>query len=266
MSLLQRKPSSAGIPQGAVNARGDAPLLSVRDVWKSFGSLTVLRGAELSIDTGEVVALLGRSGSGKSTLLRCIAQLELVDAGLITLDGEHLVPLREQQAAQGRRAVGMVFQHFHLFPHMKVIDNVSFAPVATKQLSRAQAEQAARDLLDRVGLSDKLSAYPSQLSGGQQQRVAIARALAMRPRLMLFDEPTSALDPELVRDVLDVMRGLADDGMTMLVVTHELEFAREVADTIAFMDEGEVVEIASPEAFFAAPQSQPAQTYVSRRL
>jgi polar amino acid transport system ATP-binding protein len=275
MSLLQQKPSSAGIPHGAANARGDAPLLSVRDVWKSFGSLTVLRGAELTIDTGDVVALLGRSGSGKSTLLRCIAQLELVDAGLITLDGEllgyridgeHLVPLREQQAARGRRAVGMVFQHFHLFPHMKVIDNVSFAPIATKQLSRAQAEQAARDLLDRVGLSDKLGAYPSQLSGGQQQRVAIARALAMRPRLMLFDEPTSALDPELVRDVLDVMRGLADDGMTMLVVTHELEFAREVADTIAFMDDGEVVEIAPPDAFFTSPQSQPAQTYVSRRL
>jgi polar amino acid transport system ATP-binding protein len=273
MSLLQRKPSSAMLERPAAPVA--KTLLNVADVWKSFGELAVLRGASLAVDAGEVVALLGRSGSGKSTLLRCIAHLELIDAGTIELGGsligyriedEQLVPLKERHAAERRREIGMVFQHFHLFPHMKVLDNVAFAPIATKRLARGPAELAARELLDRVGLSDKVDAYPGQLSGGQQQRVAIARALAMRPRLMLFDEPTSALDPELVRDVLDVMRGLADEGMTMLVVTHELGFAREVANKIAFIEQGQVVEVASPEAFFSDPQADAAQTYVSRRL
>jgi ABC-type polar amino acid transport system ATPase subunit len=253
----------------------DGVLLSVRDIWKSFGDLPVLRGVELSVNRREVLALLGRSGSGKSTLLRCIAHLELVDAGLIAvggellgyqLDGEHLTPIKERSMAARRRAVGVVFQNFHLFPHMTVLGNVSFAPVATKLLSRSEAERVARELLVRVGLEDKIHGYPAQLSGGQQQRVAIARALAMRPQLMLFDEPTSALDPELVRDVLDVIRALADDGMTMLVVTHELGFAREVADTIAFMDRGRIVEIAGSEQFFAEPQSQAAQLYLSQHL
>jgi polar amino acid transport system ATP-binding protein len=244
-------------------------------VRKSFGDLLVLRDVQLDVHAGEVVAILGRSGSGKSTLLRCIADLEPIDAGTIRLDGELvgyrlegdlLIPLPEKRAARRRREIGMVFQDFQLFPHMTVIENVTYAPVATGTRSRAEARDIGHDLLDRVGLTDKAGAYPRHLSGGQQQRVAIARALAMHPRLLLFDEPTSALDPELVRDVLDVMRGLADDGMTMVVVTHELGFAREVADTVAFMHEGAIVELATPADFFTSPTTAPGTAYVGQRL
>jgi ABC-type polar amino acid transport system ATPase subunit len=254
---------------------GSTGLLCVEHVWKRFGELQVLRDVTLRVNRGEVIAVLGRSGSGKSTLLRCIAHLELVDAGMITLDGELvgyrregdlLVPLPEKQVAGKRRELGFVFQNFQLFPHMTVLQNVAYAPVATGVATRAEADRTARELLERVGLSPKLAAYPRQLSGGQQQRVAIARALAMHPRVMLFDEPTSALDPELVRDVLDVIRLLADDGMTMVIVTHELGFAREVADRVAFMHEGEIVELATPSQFFSAPASEPARAYVGRRL
>jgi ABC-type polar amino acid transport system ATPase subunit len=250
-------------------------LLGVEHVWKRFGRLQVLRDVSLRVNRGEVVAVLGRSGSGKSTLLRCIAHLELVDAGLITLDGELvgyrregdlLVPLPEKLVARRRRELGFVFQNFQLFPHMTVLQNVAYPPLATGVAMRAEANPTARELLERVGLSPKLAVYPRHLSGGQQQRVAIARALAMHPRVMLFDEPTSALDPELVRDVLDVIRLLADDGMTMLIVTHELGFAREVADRVAFMHEGEIVEVAAPSQFFTSPASEPARAYVGRRL
>jgi ABC-type polar amino acid transport system ATPase subunit len=265
--------------QPTAPAAGPAPvragLLGVEHVWKRYGSLQVLRDVNLQVGAAEVVAVLGRSGSGKSTLLRCLAHLEHVDAGQITLDGElvgyrrdgdRLVPLPERQLARRRRGIGLVFQSFQLFPHMTVLRNVAYAPVATGSASKQEADATARELLARVGLSGKLGAYPHQLSGGQQQRVAIARALAVRPRVMLFDEPTSALDPELVRDVLDVMRLLAEDGMTMVVVTHELGFAREVADSVAFMHEGRIVERASPERFFSAPASEPARAYVGRML
>jgi polar amino acid transport system ATP-binding protein len=261
--LVTATPSSAPI------------LLQLRDVWKSYGDLPVLRSVDLDVRAGEVVTVLGRSGSGKSTLLRCIAHLEPVDAGLITLedqlvgyrvDGTRLIALKESAVTRRRRDIGMVFQDFHLFPHMSVLQNVAYAPVATRTLSRADAGEQARALLERVGLTGKIDSRPAELSGGQQQRVAIARALAMRPKLMLFDEPTSALDPELVRDVLDVVRDLADDGMTMIVVTHELGFAREVADTVAFMHEGVIVESSDPATFFSRPATQPAQTYMSRRL
>jgi polar amino acid transport system ATP-binding protein len=255
--------------------RSSDVLLRLRGVSKAYGDLPVLRDVDLAVRAGEVLVVLGRSGSGKSTLLRCIAHLERVDAGLITLedelvgyrlDGDRLVALKEREVTRRRRDIGMVFQNFHLFSHMSVLENVAYAPIATRLLGRADADATARRLLERVGLADKLDNRPAQLSGGQQQRVAIARALAVRPKLMLFDEPTSALDPELVREVLDVIRGLAADGMTMIVVTHELGFAREVADTITFIHEGAVVETTDPQTFFSHPASEPAQIYMSRRL
>jgi polar amino acid transport system ATP-binding protein len=251
------------------------PLLRVQDVSKSFGELRVLRRVNLDVEAGEVVAVLGRSGSGKSTLLRCIADLELIDEGTIRLDGklvgyrlegDLLIPLPEKSAAKQRREIGMVFQDFQLFPHMCALDNVTYAPVATGLQRRGEARKAGLELLAHVGLTDKADSFPRHLSGGQQQRVAIARALAMHPRLLLFDEPTSALDPELVRDVLDVMRRLADDGMTMVVVTHELGFAQEVADWIAFMHEGQIVELSHPKDFFASPASDAGNAYVAQRL
>jgi ABC-type polar amino acid transport system ATPase subunit len=251
------------------------PLLRVQDVSKSFGELRVLRGVSLDVHAGHVVAILGRSGSGKSTLLRCIADLELIDEGTIRLDGELvgcrlegdlLVPLPEKRAAKRRREIGMVFQDFQLFPHMCVLDNVAYAPVATGMKRRREARETGLELLAHVGLTDKAHSFPRHLSGGQQQRVAIARALAMHPRLLLFDEPTSALDPELVRDVLDVMRRLAEDGMTMVVVTHEIGFAQQVADWIAFMHEGQIVELSQPKDFFASPASDAGSAYVAQRL
>src|SRR2546429_2715535 len=232
-----------------------ARMVKAEAVHKSFGRLEVLRGIDLEVDPREVMCMIGPSGSGKSTFLRCINHLEKIDSGRLTVDGElvgynevggKLHELGEREVCGKRAEIGMVFQHFNLFPHMTALENVTLAPIKVLHASRDEARQRGRELLTRVGLGDKIEAYPVALSGGQQQRVAIARALAMRPKLMLFDEPTSALDPELVGDVLDAMRQLAQDGMTMVVVTHEMGFAREVADSVVFMDEGAVVESGAP--------------------
>ena len=251
------------------------PMIKAEQVCKSFGSLDVLKGITLEVAAGEVMCLVGPSGSGKSTFLRCINHLEKVDAGRLYVDGE-LVGYREKgdrlyeispkQAARQRRDIGMVFQHFNLFLHRTALENVIEAPIQVKGESRSRAVERARHLLDAVGLASKAEAYPAQLSGGQQQRVAIARALAMEPKLMLFDEPTSALDPELVGEVLGVMRDLAADGMTMVVVTHEMGFAREVADTVVFMDDGQVVESGSPAAVLTAPKHRRTQDFLSTIL
>ena len=248
-------------------------MVEARAVRKSFGRLEVLRGIDLEVRRGEVLCLLGPSGSGKSTFLRCVNHLEKIDAGSLTVEGQYigyrrqgdvLRELPKRKVARQRADVGMVFQGFNLFPHMSVMENLVEAPVRSGRHSRAGAQLRARSLLAQVGLTDKADAYPKQLSGGQQQRVAIARALAMDPKLMLFDEPTSALDPELVGDVLDVMRQLARDGMTMIVVTHEIGFAREVADTVAFMDAGVVVESGPPAEVLDRPQSPRTQTFLSK--
>ncbi len=244
-------------------------------VRKRFGSVEVLKGIDLEVGEREVLVLLGPSGSGKSTFLRCINHLEKIDGGRLSVDG-HLVGYRQQgttlyelkeREVSGKRAeIGMVFQRFNLFPHMTALSNVTVAPMHVKGAARAAAERRGRELLDRVGLGDRAEAYPSALSGGQQQRVAIARALAMDPKLMLFDEPTSALDPELVGEVLDVMKGLARDGMTMIVVTHEMGFAREVGDRVVFMDDGVVVEQGPPREVFANPQHERTKTFLSKIL
>jgi polar amino acid transport system ATP-binding protein len=244
-------------------------------VCKNFGALEVLRGVTLTVERGQVMCIVGPSGSGKSTFLRCINHLESINAGRLYVDGElvgyrekggklHELPARE--AAKQRRDVGMVFQHFNLFPHRTALQNIIEAPVHVKKVEKQSAVQRARDLLERVGLSEKADAYPAQLSGGQQQRVAIARALAMDPKLMLFDEPTSALDPELVGEVLNVMRDLARAGMTMLVVTHEMGFAREVADQLVFMDAGVIVEGGKPRDVLANPQQQRTKAFLSKLL
>ena len=250
-------------------------MVRAEQVCKNFGSLRVLKGIDLEVAAGEVLCLVGPSGSGKSTFLRCINHLERVDAGRLYVDGE-LVGYREKgdklfeispkQAARQRRDVGMVFQHFNLFLHRTALENVIEAPMLVKGQSRGEATERARDLLAKVGLAAKADAYPAQLSGGQQQRVAIARALAMDPKLMLFDEPTSALDPELVGEVLGVMRDLADAGMTMVVVTHEMGFAREVADTVAFMDDGVVVESGTPADVLTSPSHQRTKDFLSKIL
>ncbi len=251
------------------------PLLRARGVCKSFGQLEVLKGIDLDVYPGEVVVILGPSGSGKSTFLRSVNRLESIEAGAISVHGElvgyrrrggRLRRLPDRVVARDRRRVGMVFQHFNLFPHLTVLANVIEAPVGVLRRPRAQALAEARELLDRVGLADKAGVYPRQLSGGQQQRVAIARALAMRPDLMLFDEPTSALDPELVGEVLATMRGLAADGLTMLVVTHEIAFARQVADRVVFMDDGVVVETGSPAEVLDNPRNPRTRAFLSRFL
>lgn len=245
------------------------------DVHKHYGLLHVLRGINLSVDEGEVVCILGPSGSGKSTFLRCINHLEKISQGVIWVDGEvmgyhlrgdKLHEMRDRDVQRQRRKIGMVFQHFDLFPHLTVLDNVSIGPIRVKKEPKSRAIERASALLTRVGLADKRSAYPAQLSGGQKQRVAIARALAMEPGLMLFDEPTSALDPELVGEVLDVMRDLASEGITMIVVTHEIGFAREVADRVAFMADGEVREIGKPEEVLNNPQDERARAFLARVL
>jgi polar amino acid transport system ATP-binding protein len=244
-------------------------------VRKSFGPTEVLKGVDLSVDAGQVVCLLGPSGAGKSTFLRCVNHLETIDAGRIWVDGQavgftsrdgKLFELREREVARQRRGVGMVFQRFNLFPHRTAVENVAEGPVHVQGTPRKAALDEARALLDRVGLADKAGSYPHQLSGGQQQRVAIARALAMRPKLMLFDEPTSALDPELVGEVLDVMADLARDGMTMIVVTHEIGFARQVADSVAFMVDGAVVETGPPGQVLDNPQQQRTQQFIAKVL
>ena len=245
------------------------------DVHKRFGRLEVLRGVSLDVARGEVVVIIGPSGSGKTTFLRCINHLERMDAGRIYVDGElvgyrerngRLVEDSERAVARKRAAIGMVFQRFNLFPHLSALGNVIEAPIRVKKVPRKEAEETGRERLAKVGLADKLSAYPAQLSGGQQQRVAIARALAMEPKLMLFDEPTSALDPELVGEVLDVMKSLAREGMTMIVVSHEMGFAREVADRIVFMDEGVILEEGPPEELFLRPSQPRTQAFLSKIL
>ncbi len=251
------------------------PMVRAVDVHKSFGRVEVLKGIDLTVDRGEVLCLIGPSGSGKSTFLRCVNHLEKIDLGELSVDGElvgyrrggdKLYELRDREVCGKRAEIGMVFQRFNLFPHMSVLDNVISGPVRVKKESAPTARERAHRLLERVGLADKVRDYPNQLSGGQQQRVAIARALAMEPKLMLFDEPTSALDPELVGDVLDVMRGLAEDGMTMIVVTHEMGFAREVGDTVVFMDGGVVVESGHPRAVLAAPTHERTRSFLSKVL
>jgi polar amino acid transport system ATP-binding protein len=244
-------------------------------VHKRFGRLEVLKGITLEVQPGEVMCLLGPSGSGKSTFLRCINHLEKIHSGRLSVDGElvgyrqvgeKLHELREAEVARKRAEIGMVFQRFNLFPHMTALENVTCAPIRVKRVAREAGRTQGRQLLDRVGLADKHDAYPAQLSGGQQQRVAIARALAMEPKLMLFDEPTSALDPELVGEVLAVMKQLAADGMTMIVVTHEIGFAREVADTVVFMDGGVVVESGNPADVLANPRHERTKAFLSKVL
>lgn len=257
-----------GGPGGNVMVRAEG-------VHKRYGLHEVLKGVNLTVRTGDVMCIIGPSGSGKSTFLRCINHLEKFQAGTITVDGEpvgyrasgdRLYELPEREVAKRRAKIGMVFQHFHLFPHMTALENVTVGPVKVKGVPKEEAAAQATELLTMVGLADKAGAYPRQLSGGQQQRVAIARALAMGPKLMLFDEPTSALDPELVGDVLAVMRSLAQSGMTMIVVTHEMGFAREVGDGLVFMDEGVIVESGPPRQMLANPSHERTQAFLSRLL
>jgi glutamate transport system ATP-binding protein len=241
----------------------DGRLVELRGVRKSFGDNVVLDGIDLSVARGEAIVIAGPSGSGKSTMLRCINALEDVDAGEILFDGRSVTSAGKGINAL-RAEIGMVFQQFNLFAHKSVMENLTMAPIEVKGLDKAAAHERADRLLERVGLTEKADAFPADLSGGQQQRVAIARALAMEPKLMLFDEPTSALDPEMIREVLDVMRDLARDGMTMAVVTHEMGFAREVGDRIVFIDDGQIVEQAPPAEFFAAAKSDRARDFVDK--
>ncbi len=239
-------------------------MIVIENLHKAFGEVEVLKGVNLHIKPQEVVALIGPSGSGKSTLLRCMNYLEEPTSGKVTVAGTPLDG--EANINKVREEVGMVFQRFNLFPHMTALENIMLAPLKVKKVSKADAEKKARELLDRVGLADKAESFPSQLSGGQQQRVAIARALAMEPKVMLFDEPTSALDPEMVGEVLDVMRSLAKDGMTMAIVTHEMGFAREVADRVLFIDGGGILEQGTPAEIFEHPQQERTKSFLSKVL
>lgn len=250
-------------------------MVQVSDLYKSYGSHEVLKGISLEVNRGEVLCLIGPSGSGKSTFLRCINHLEKINGGRIVVDGtligyresgEKLYEMKPRDAAQQRVGIGMVFQRFNLFPHMTALENVTSGMIRVQGIERVEAEKIGKELLERVGLADKFNHYPSQLSGGQQQRVAIARTLAMKPKLILFDEPTSALDPELVGEVLDVMKELAQSGMTMIVVTHEIGFAREVADRVVFMDAGAIVEAGSPSQIFDNPQQERTKAFLSKVL
>ncbi|MGN6198697.1 amino acid ABC transporter ATP-binding protein [Humibacter sp.] len=270
MSDATTRPSA-----GPAGAQASAPMVEASAVSKSFGSNEVLKSITLNVRRGEVMCVIGPSGSGKSTFLRCINHLERIDAGRLYVDGQlvgyrqkgdKLYELKPGEAALQRRDIGMVFQHFNLFPHMTALENVTEAPMRVKGIRKQDAVARGRELLARVGLGNHASHYPSQLSGGQQQRVAIARALAMEPKLMLFDEPTSALDPELVGEVLDVMRGLAETGMTMVVVTHEMGFAREVGDSLVFMDGGVIVEAGDPRQVLTNPQHERTKAFLSKVL
>ena len=239
-------------------------MIEIKGLRKAFGADEVLKGIDLSIAEKEVVVIIGPSGSGKSTLLRCMNHLEEPTAGEVVVDGITLSS--EANINKVREEVGMVFQRFNLFPHMTVIENIMLAPMKVKHVEKGEAEKTARELLTRVGLAEKADAYPDNLSGGQQQRVAIARALAMRPKVMLFDEPTSALDPEMVGEVLDVMRALANEGMTMVIVTHEMGFAREVGDRLLFVDEGRIIESGAPREVFENPQEERTRSFLSKVL
>jgi polar amino acid transport system ATP-binding protein len=250
-------------------------IVEIKNVHKKFGSTHVLKGVSLDVAKGEVLCLIGPSGSGKSTLLRTINHLETIDAGQIIVDGElvgyrklgaALHELKTSEVAKQRREIGLVFQKFNLFPHLSALDNIAAGPQLVLKQDKKHAQEKALELLKRVGLSEKASAFPSELSGGQQQRVAIARALAMNPKLMLFDEPTSALDPELVGEVLQVISDLADSGMTLIIVTHEIAFAKQVADRVAFMDEGQILEIGAPEQILQKPQNPRTQEFLSKVL
>lgn len=243
----------------------DAPLVIVEGVNKRFGDLQALKDVNLTVDKGEVVVVIGPSGSGKSTLCRCINRLETIDSGRILIDGVTL-PEEGKALAAVRADVGMVFQSFNLFAHKNVLKNITMGPIKVRGMSKAQAEEKAMQLLKRVGIAEKAHAYPAELSGGQQQRAAIARALAMSPKVMLFDEPTSALDPEMIKEVLDVMVELAREGTTMIVVSHEMGFARSAAQRVVFMDAGQILEVAPPDQFFDAPQTERARDFLSKIL
>lgn len=240
-------------------------MIKVEHLHKKFGTNEVLTNISAEIEKGEVVSIIGPSGSGKSTFLRCLNMLETPTSGKVTINGQELMGTKKE-IEHIRQQIGMVFQHFHLFPHMTVLDNLTYAPMKVKGLKKAVAEEKARALLRRVGLSEKEKAFPSSLSGGQKQRVAIARALAMEPELILFDEPTSALDPEMVKEVLEVMKDLAKSGMTMAVVTHEMGFAREVADRVLFLDHGVLVEEGHPQQFFTSPKTERARDFLEKVL
>ncbi|EJL46131.1 arginine ABC transporter ATP-binding protein [Brevibacillus agri] len=238
-------------------------MIKIDNITKSFGQLNVLKGISTEIGKGEVVAIIGPSGSGKSTLLRCINLLEVPTSGKIAINGQEITDPKANVMAI-RQQIGMVFQHFHLFPHMTVLNNLTYAPIKVKGMAKSEAEKKARELLARVGLADKADVFPSRLSGGQKQRVAIARSLVMEPQIMLFDEPTSALDPEMVKEVLEVMKGLAHTGMTMAIVTHEMRFAEEVSDRILFLDDGRLLEDAPPKEFFQNPKSERAKQFLEK--
>ena len=239
-------------------------MIKIKDLHKSYGDHQILKGIDLEVKKSEVVVIIGASGSGKSTLLRCVNYLEVPTSGSITIDGQEITPSVDINTI--RAEVGMVFQHFNLFGHMSVMQNITLAPIKVRGMSRYEAEQKAIELLGRVGLADKAHAFPSQLSGGQQQRVAIARALAMHPKIMLFDEPTSALDPEMVNEVLEVMKVLAESGMTMMVVTHEMGFARQVADRVLFVDGGKIIEQGKPDDVFLNPQQDRTKEFLAKIL
>lgn len=240
-------------------------MIRFENVNKYYGHFHVLKNINLQIAQGEVVVVIGPSGSGKSTMIRCINQLETIQEGKLIVD-DKVVNDRSTNINKLRQDIGMVFQHFNLYPHKTVLENVTLAPIKIKNIPPKEATEMAMTYLKKVGIPDKAQSYPSQLSGGQQQRVAIARALAMKPKILLFDEPTSALDPEMIKEVLDVMRGLAEEGMTMVVVTHEMGFAREVADRVIFMDGGQIVEVGTPEHFFIDPQHERTKLFLSRIL
>ena len=241
-------------------------MIEVKHLDKSFGDLHILKDISTNIEKGEKVVIIGPSGSGKSTFLRCLNRLEQPSGGQILFEGEDLTHMPDRQLYAVRQKMGMVFQHFHLFPHLTIQKNITLAPVKLKRMTQAEADQKAAELLEKVGLSDKANQYPNQLSGGQKQRIAIARALAMNPDVMLFDEPTSALDPEMVGEVLEVMKNLADQGMTMAVVTHEMGFAKEVGTRVMFMDEGRILEQGTPEDIFDHPKEARTQEFLSKVL
>lgn len=258
-------PSDAAPPTSNITVRRGDPLVVLSDVQKHYGDFQALTDIDLTVNRGEVVVVIGPSGSGKSTLCRTINRLETITSGIITIDGEKL-PSEGKQLAALRADVGMVFQSFNLFSHLTILENVTLGPIKVKGMKKADAEREAKTLLERVGVAHQANKLPAQLSGGQQQRVAIARALAMTPKVMLFDEPTSALDPEMINEVLDVMTSLAESGMTMIVVTHEMGFARKAADRVVFMADGRIVEEAAPDTFFTSPKSERAKDFLSKLI